>query len=106
MAGQVLSCVVCATERECFYSLRLKRGKEDRQWHSQPVCPDCKKDLIQEAKAVGKFIPFFGIEGSVKEAARRNGRHQALRPFLEKYAVASDKPKGAKPRGESKEAAA
>jgi len=59
----------------------------------QPVCPKCRYELIEEAKAKGMFIPFFSLETSLSEAAKRNEEAKeakertslSFKPFLEKF---------------------
>jgi hypothetical protein len=77
-------CVLCQTEKEIQYSLSLVREKSGN-WVSQPVCGECRRGLIVEARAAGKFVPFFKMETSEKEAAKRNSASLRFRPFLEKY---------------------
>jgi hypothetical protein len=76
-------CVVCAKNREIQHSLSLTRDKG--KWIINPVCADCRQALLKDARSAGKFIPFFGIEASHKEAAKRNERTAFNRPFLEKF---------------------
>lgn len=78
-------CVVCKTEKEIQDSLPLIRS-EQGNWIIQPVCPDCRQALVREARVAGKFVPFYSLENSEKEAFKRNHLTQSLRPFLEQYA--------------------
>ncbi len=77
-------CVLCRKESEIRHSLALIREKSGN-WVSQPVCAECRKGLIAEARSAGKFVPFFSMEASEKEAAKRNSESLRFRPFLEKY---------------------
>ena len=91
------TCVVCGQEKEIKHSLRLTRDKKGT-WISNPVCQDCRGALIREAKQARKFIPFFGIDASIKEAAKRNEQSLVHRPFLEKFAVPErEKPERSNP---------
>ena len=84
-------CVVCSKEKPCTQSLRLLREKG--VWTVQPVCPKCRYELIEAAKAKGQFIPFFSLETSLSEAAKRNEEAKEakeemslkFKPFLEKF---------------------
>jgi len=78
------TCVVCREEKDCAFSLPLARN--GKGWESQPVCGRCRAALIQEAKIAHKFVRFFPIEASQKEAERRNGLWPNLGSVLERYA--------------------
>lgn len=87
------TCVVCNKQQEIRHSFRLTRDAKG-MWRFQPVCADCRRQLIADAKATGKFLPFFLIDVSQTEAAKRNKEVALRRSFLNKYAVASEpKPK-------------
>lgn len=98
-ATPVIACVVCGSDKEVRNSLRLSRDARGN-WISNPVCANCRMSLIRDAKIAGKFIPFFGLEASSKEAAKRNDQAKINRPFLEKFGrvreSAKPKPKKAK----------
>lgn len=80
----MVACVVCKQDNGARHSLRLIKD-EKGMWIPQPVCDDCRRALISEAKASGKFIPFFSLNASQREADKRNGRVEVLRPFLEQF---------------------
>ena len=79
------ACVVCTAEKDCRQSLRLTRGEKGK-WQTNPVCASCRSALIADAKREGKFIPFFNIEVSLREAEKRNDQAKLNRPFLAKFA--------------------
>ncbi len=92
-SGSIATCVVHGKKAEIQHSLRLTRDKKG-SWKSNPVCSDCRRTLIRDAKVAGRFIPFFGIEASEKEAAKRNDQFALNRPFLEKFGrVREENPK-------------
>jgi hypothetical protein len=76
-------CTVCRKEKAEF-SLALKREKGE--WVVTPVGRRCRFGLIAEAKANGKFLPFYGLEASLCEAEKRNAQKATYRPFLEAFA--------------------
>lgn len=83
-------CTVCSGRKSVQHSLRLTKDKEGR-WVPTPVCGTCKQMLVRDARAIGKFVPFYSLKASQKEAEKRNSQATACRPFLEKFAVAFDK---------------
>jgi len=85
---------------EVRHSLALRRGK-DRKWEATPVCLKCCKRLLQEARAKGIFVPFYALEASQKEAAKRNEEGLKFSPFLERFGK-KEKPKPAKVKVVSK----
>jgi len=88
-----LTCVVHGgTDKEIKHSLRLTKDNKG-VWRSNPACLDCRQALIRDAKATGKFIPFFSLEASSKEADKRNDQAKLNRPFLEKFGRAREKVK-------------
>ena len=72
------------------HSLALRR--EDGVWVTTPVCMKCRGELIRQAKAEDKFLPFYGLEQSEAEAAKRNEDRMKFKPFLAKFSKAQ-KPK-------------
>jgi hypothetical protein len=66
------------------HSLALR--KEKGKWVTTPVCFKCRDELIRQAKAEGKFLPFYVLEQSEAEATKRN-QNAALKfkPFLDKF---------------------
>ena len=81
-----LTCVACGEEKNIRYSLRLKR--DHGKWVSQPVCDRCRKLLIAEAREEDKFIPFFSIRSSEKEAEKRNKKSSLRQTLIDKFAIA------------------
>ncbi len=71
---------------EAKFSLPLKRDKKSGAWFVTPVCSGCRKSLEREARAQGKTIQFYGLEGSKREAERRNAETQSLRAYLSDFA--------------------
>jgi len=71
---------------EVKHSLALR--KEGGKWVITPVCLRCRGELISQAKKEGKFLPFYELEMSAKEAAKRNEETAMYRPFLDKFAKA------------------
>ena len=69
--GQKAVCIIGKAEREIHWSLAL--FKEQGEWKSRPVCNECRRSLIAEARAREKFVKFFPLKASSKEAGRRNG---------------------------------
>ncbi|MFA5986478.1 MAG: hypothetical protein WC819_03985 [Parcubacteria group bacterium] len=65
------------------HSLALR--KEKGVWVTTPVCLKCRAQLARQAKAEGKFVPFYGLEQSEAEAAKRNQERMQYQPFLEKF---------------------
>lgn len=84
-------CSIPGCGKQATSSLPLKRDKKSRDWFVTPVCPRCRVALAREARAVGKIIQFFGLEGSKHEAERRNAESLTFRPFLEVFAKAEEK---------------
>ena len=76
-------CMVCGHEKEIHWSMSLERV--DGSWRSTPVCDKCRWSLIREAKAEGRFIPFFSWNASQKEAAKRNNESKVARQFVGKF---------------------
>jgi hypothetical protein len=76
-------CRVCGPEKEIRWSMPLE--KVDGQWKSVPVCDKCRWSLIREARAEGRFIPFFSWDASQKEAAKRNAESKVVRQFVGKF---------------------
>ena len=76
-------CSVCRKEKAEF-SLALK--KEKGEWVVTPVGRRCRFGLIAEAKANDKFLPFYGLEASLREAEKRNAQKATYRPFLDAFA--------------------
>lgn len=68
------------------HSLALR--KEKGMWVTTPVCLKCRGELIRQAKAEGKFLPFYGLEQSEAEARKRNEESLKYKPFLAKFAKA------------------
>lgn len=87
-------CIRCGKgtgkNREIEHSLRLTRDKKTRKWQVNPVCTVCRRNLIMEAKAAGRFIPFFDLKASDQEAAKRNGENRA---FLEQFSLPQNEKK-------------
>ena len=82
----ILKCTVCGKEdKDIQYSLRLTKDKKS-SWQSNPICPKCRQALIRDARAEGKFIPFFSLKASEREARKRNEQTRLNRPFLDKFA--------------------
>ena len=76
-------CMVCGHEKEIHWSMSLERV--DGSWRSTPICNKCRELLIREAKAEGRFIPFFAWDASQKEAAKRNNESKVARQFVGKF---------------------
>ena len=76
-------CIVCKTEKEILWSMSLERV--DGSWKSTPICDKCRWSLIREAKAEGRFIPFFAWEASQKEVTKRNDQSKVARQFVGKF---------------------
>lgn len=72
--------------QEVRHSLALRR--ERGAWVTTPVCLKCRGELIRQAKAEKRFLPFYGLEASEAEAAKRNQEAMKFRPFLEKFGKA------------------
>lgn len=84
-------CTVCGKRDKVVNSFRLTRDKEGR-WQTNPVCQDCRRRLIQQAVVESRFVPFFSLEASHKEAQKRNEERTMNRPFLEKFGSLREKP--------------
>ncbi|MFO7807103.1 MAG: hypothetical protein R6V40_01620 [Candidatus Moraniibacteriota bacterium] len=96
-------CVVCQkAKRDVKHSLPLE--KKEGKWKTNPVCPGCRRTLIGQAKAEGRYIKFYPMEASVKEAERRNKQSEINRPFLDRFAQ-KGKPKPKQKGSGSKEPA-
>lgn len=65
------------------HSLALR--KEKGVWMTTPVCLKCRAQLVKQAKTEGKFLPFYGLEQSEAEAAKRNQERLQYQPFLAKF---------------------
>jgi hypothetical protein len=86
------TCMMCTSE-SATHSLPLSRGKESRDWTTNPIGARCRLALIREAKALGQFVKIYGLEASTREAFRRNAESRALRTVLAKFGdVARVKP--------------
>lgn len=94
----MVTCVVCKQDNGARHSLRLVKD-EKKVWVPQPVCPSCRKALISEAKASGKFIPIFGLEASKREAEKRNRRVEVFQPFLDQFACDRQEPEAKTQKG-------
>lgn len=68
------------------FTLPLKRDKATGLWSAPLVCSGCRKSLEREARAQGKTLRFFGLEGSRREAEKRNADTQSFRVFLSDFA--------------------
>jgi hypothetical protein len=68
------------------FTLPLRRDKVTRLWSLTLVCGGCRKSLEREARAQGKTLQFYGLEGSKREAVKRNAETQSLRVFLSDFA--------------------
>lgn len=79
------ACVVCGNS-EAKSALPLI--KEDGLWVAKPVCDKCRSGLYKEARAAGKILRLFGLEGSLKETEKRNSESARFRPFLDVFAKA------------------
>lgn len=84
-------CTVCGKSVNVSYSFRLTKDAEGK-WQANPVCRDCRRRLIQQATAEGRFVPFFGLEASQKEANKRNEERVLNRVFLDKFGRPQEKP--------------
>ncbi len=82
--GKDYCCVHKGNGQVVKHSLALR--KEKGLWVITPVCLRCRGELIRQAKAEGKYIPFYGIENSEAEVIKRN-QDVALtfKPFLTKF---------------------
>lgn len=80
------------------FALPLKR--ENGKWTVKPVCGTCRTALSKEAHSQKKFIPFYGLEASLKEAEARNAALGKYKPFIAAFAranVRKDKPVALQP---------
>lgn len=68
------------------FTLALKRDKVTKLWSAPLVCSGCRKSLEREMRTQGKTLRFFGIDGSKREAEKRNAEIQSLRVFLSDFA--------------------
>lgn len=68
------------------FTLSLKRDKVTKLWSAPLVCSGCRKSLEREARAQGTTLRFFGLEGSKREAEKRNAETTSLRVFLSDFA--------------------
>ncbi len=91
MEKAISKCVVCGNDRECVHSLALK--KEKGNWVVNPVCPLCRRSLLQDAKEQGRVIFFYALTVSEKEAEKRNAQKALNRPFLEAFSRPRQEPK-------------
>jgi len=80
-------CTICKAG-DSEYAAPLK--KEDGKWVAKPICSKCRKGLLSEARATGKSITIYGLEGSLKEAEGRNSESGRYRLFLDAFAKAGD----------------
>lgn len=78
------TCSTPSCGREAAFSLPLKRDKSGK-WHTTPICKGCRAALLREARAAGKTIQIYGLDGSEKEAERRNSQAKSLQPFLKEF---------------------
>lgn len=69
------------------FTLALKRDKATGLWSAPLVCSGCRNSLEREMRAQGKTLRFFGLEGSKREAEKRNAETSSLRVFLSDYAT-------------------
>ncbi|MBI5912933.1 hypothetical protein HY839_00645 [Candidatus Azambacteria bacterium] len=86
------TCTLCPSTSPKF-ALPLKR--ENGKWAVKPVCGTCRYNLSKEARSQKKFIPFYGLEASLKEAEQRNAALGKYKPFITAFAranVRKDKP--------------
>ncbi len=79
------NCSICGSSG-ATYALPLK--KEEGKWVAKPICGKCRKGLFSEARAARKTIAIYGLEGSLREAERRNADAEKFRPFLDAFAKA------------------
>lgn len=84
-------CVVCGRERNIRFSLRVTRGENGR-WQSNLVCDECRRTLISQARAENRFIPFFSVETSEREVAKRNEQLIMNRAFIDKFSRPCESP--------------
>jgi hypothetical protein len=87
-------CSIPGCGQEATFSLPLKR--KNGEWATTPICRRCRAALAREARAAGKTIQFYGLEGSKREAEKRNAETLSFKPFL--AAFATTKPKVEKPK--------
>ncbi len=78
------NCILCISA-ESTHSLPLK--KEAGVWVTTPICKKCKRSLEREAAAAGKSILIYGLDGSLKEAERRNSVDAQVKSLVKTYAV-------------------
>jgi hypothetical protein len=78
-------CSIPGCGKPATFSFPLKKDKE-RQWVVIPICQRCRVALEREARAEGKTIQFYGLEGSKREAERRNAETLTFQPFLKAFA--------------------
>lgn len=81
------TCALCPSTSPKF-ALPLKR--ENGRWTVKPVCGTCRAALSKEARSQKKFIPFYGLEASLKEAEARNAALGKYKPFIAAFAKARD----------------
>jgi hypothetical protein len=81
----MLACAVCGYDKP---KSALPLTWEEGVWVVKPVCDKCRRGLHSEARVAGKFIQFFGLDGSLAEAERRNAKATQFRPFLDAFAKA------------------
>jgi len=77
-------CVGCGEEKLCRHSLPVKR--DNGSWKAQPLCPQCRRALLAEAREINKVVRIFSLESSLREIKKRNGNLVSLAPLLERYA--------------------
>jgi len=78
-------CSIPGCGQQATLSLPLKKDKSGK-WFATPVCKRCELSLKREARAAEKTLQFYGLEGSKREAERRNAESQSLRVFLSDFA--------------------
>ena len=82
------ACAICGTQNPKF-ALPLKR--ENGKWTVKPVCGTCRTALSREARSQKKFIPFYGLEASLKEAEQRNASLGKYKLFIDAFAKANER---------------
>ncbi|MFC1678519.1 hypothetical protein ACFLZ9_02140 [Patescibacteria group bacterium] len=82
-------CVIHNEEADCRWSFALERDKRGF-WKSNPVCDDCRRSLIGDAKATGVWVQFYPLGRSNEVAQERNQKFQRNRKLLKKYSRPAD----------------
>lgn len=80
------TCALCPSASPKF-ALPLKR--ENGKWTVKPVCGTCRAALSKEARSQKKFVPFYGLEASLKEAEARNASLGKYKLFIDAFAKAN-----------------